>query len=90
MKFVWIFHGEGGRFASGAFSSCEAAEQWIKTHHLSGLLTRYPLDEGSYQWAVANEMFRPKRDDQKSPEFIQRFSDGSVHYHFNQGKKLES
>lgn len=29
MKFVWIFHGTGAQFASGAFSTLERAEEWI-------------------------------------------------------------
>ena len=88
MTFVWLFHGEGGRFASGVLSSCENAEHWIKTHRLSGVLTRYPLDEGASQWAVTTGTFTVKRADQSSPEFIQRFADGSVHHHFEYGKKV--
>jgi hypothetical protein len=75
MTFVWLFHGEGGKFASGVFSSRENAERWIQAHRLSGVLTRYPLDEGSYQWALANGTFTVKRAAQSSPEFIQRFAD---------------
>ena len=85
MNFVWLFHGVGAQFASGAFSSRERAEAWIAVHGLSGLLTRYPLDEGAYQWALTQGTFRPKREDQKTPEFIQRFADGSVHFHYEAG-----
>lgn len=88
MNTVWIFHGAGAQFASGVFSSLERAEGWIATHRLTGLLTRYPLDEGSYDLAVANGSFRPERYDQKTPEFIQRFTDGTFHHHFEHGAKV--
>jgi hypothetical protein len=88
MTFVWLFHGDGAQFASGAFSSCEAAERWIETNCLTGLLTRYPMDQGSYDWAVTNGTFVPKRDNQKTPKFIQRFADGSVHHHYEHGKRI--
>ncbi len=86
--FVWISHGTGAQFASGSFSTFERAEAWIAAHSLSGVLTRYPLDEGSYDWALANGTFQPKREDQKSPEFIQRFADGTWHHHFENGAKI--
>ena len=85
MNFVWVFHGSHAQFASGVFSSQEHAEAWIALHQLSGLLTRYPLDEGAYQWAVSQGTFKPKRDDQKTARFIERFADGSVHHHYEAG-----
>lgn len=85
MAFVWIFHGTGGQLASGVFSTREAAEQWIAVRGLSGLLSRYPLDWGSYDWAVEQGHFKPRRDDQASANFVQRFSDGTVHYHYEDG-----
>ncbi|MEI8644366.1 hypothetical protein P4S60_01635 [Pseudoalteromonas sp. Hal040] len=39
MSSVWIFHGDGATFSSGAFSDYSQAESWIKKHSLSGLLT---------------------------------------------------
>ncbi|MDQ6787705.1 MAG: hypothetical protein M3033_12930 [Acidobacteriota bacterium] len=79
--FVWVFNG-GGNFPSGVFSSKENAEKWINHHKLSGCLTMYPLDEGSYDWAVENNYFSPKRDDQKTSKFIGKFACGEVHYHY--------
>ncbi|MGE8242425.1 MAG: DUF7710 domain-containing protein [Sphingobacterium sp.] len=49
---IWGFHGEGGRFSSGVFTSIEKAEIWIARHKLSGVLTAYPIDEGLYDWAL--------------------------------------
>jgi len=88
MNFVWVFHGSGAQFASGVFSSKERAETWIADHRLSGLLTRYPLDEGAYQWAISQGTFKPKRDDEKTAAFIERFADGSVHYHYEAGIRV--
>lgn len=81
---VWIFHGAGGKFASGAFSSREKAEDWIEKHMLTGVLTQYPLDIGVYDWALKMNFFAPKKEEQKQAEFIQRFTSGSQsHYHYD-------
>lgn len=87
MSFVWIFNGLKARFPSGVFTDREAAERWIEQHGLSGTLTAYPLDVGIYDWAVKIGYFKPKRDDQHTAEFIQRFSSASQeHYHYENGK----
>jgi hypothetical protein len=85
MIFVWVFNGEG-TFPSGVFSSRDNAEAWIKNHQLSGTLTKYPLDVGAYQWGTIEGHFKPKRDDQKTPEFIARFAEGHEHYHYKNGE----
>lgn len=64
--FVWVFNG-GGRFPSGVFSTREKAEAWINKHGLTGVLTKYPLDEGAWGWAIREGYFTPTRDDQKTP-----------------------
>jgi purine nucleoside permease len=82
---VWVFNGGGG-FPSGVFTTRELAEQWIERNHLTGTLTAYPLDMGVYDWTVASGYFRPKRDDQKTPHFIARFSSAAQeHYHYENG-----
>jgi hypothetical protein len=82
---VWVFNG-GGAFPSGVFTDLEIAEAWISANRLTGILTAYPLDIGVYDWAVGGGYFTPKRDDQKSPEFIGRFSSGALeHYHYEDG-----
>jgi hypothetical protein len=88
MEFVWVFHGSGGQYTSGVFSTRDNAEDWIATRGLSGLLTRYPLDLGAYDWAVEQGHFEPRREDQISAKFIQRFSDGSVHHHYKDGVRV--
>lgn len=87
MSIVWIFNGPNSQLPSGVFTKREDAERWIKQHGLSGTLTAYPVDTGTYDWAVNAGIFKPKRDDQRSAEFIQRFSSASQeHYHYENGK----
>ena len=88
MQTVWIFTGPRAQFPSGVFTSREAAETWLSSHKLSGTLTAYPVDVGVYDWAVAGGHFAPNRDDQRSPEFIQRFSSATQeHYHYEDGHR---
>lgn len=86
MSEVWLFYGAGARFASGAFSDQKEAMEWIEKHKLTGLLTKYPLDVGVYEWAIKNEFFSPKKEHESTPEFIQRFTCANQeHYHFEDG-----
>jgi hypothetical protein len=83
---IWIFHGAGGRFSSGAFTTKEKAEDWISRHNLTGILTKYPLDDGVYDWAVNNEFFEIKKEEHLNPDFIQKFTTASQeHYHYEDG-----
>ncbi len=87
MNVVWVFNGERSQFPSGVFTLREVAESWIKQHRLSGTLTAYPMDVGTYDWAIDAGFFTPRRDDQRSAEFIGRFSSASQeHYHYQDGK----
>ncbi|WP_426670215.1 DUF7710 domain-containing protein [Mucilaginibacter sp. McL0603] len=84
---VWVFHGAQGRFASGVFTTLEKAGHWIKKHSLTGVLTEYPLDEGVYDWAIENELFDVKKDNQREPAFIQSFTTASQeHFHYENGE----
>ena len=47
-KFIWLFHGIGGSFASGVFETKDLAEEWIKENSLYGTLTKYPVNKGIY------------------------------------------
>jgi hypothetical protein len=83
---VWVFSGEGGTFPSGVFRTKELAEAWIAKHQLSGVLTCYPLDTGVYDWAIARNLFQPKRAEHASAQFIQTFSSANQeHIHFEKG-----
>ncbi len=57
---VWVFNGVKS-FSRGIFSSRDTAENWIRNHKLSGVLTLYPLDQGVYDWSVSNKIFEPKK-----------------------------
>jgi hypothetical protein len=84
---VWIFHGEGGRFASGVFSSKAKAENWINQRQLSGMLTLYPLDMGVYDWSLEKNYFERKKEEHNKATFIQQFTTGcQEHYHYENGK----
>ncbi len=38
-KYIWIFHGQRGRFASGVFENKVDAENWIDENNLDGNIT---------------------------------------------------
>ncbi len=83
---VWIFVGARAQFPSAAFQSRERADKWIERHRLTGVLTRYPLDVGIYDWAIENEHFVPNTEEQRSPAFIGRFSSATLeHWHYEDG-----
>ena len=83
MESVWVFHGNGGSFASAVFSSKELAEAWIAERGVQGTLTKYPIDVCVYDWAIENEFFSPKRPEHSTPLFIQKFSSAyQEHEHY--------
>jgi hypothetical protein len=84
---VWVFNGARSNFPSAIFTTRELAEEWIARHRVTGTLTRYPLDQGVYEWAVEHGYFKPKRLDQQTGEFIGRFSAANQeHYHYEDGE----
>jgi hypothetical protein len=84
---VWVFCGSNGHLPSGVFTERVAAERWIESHSLSGLLTAYPLDSGVYEWAIDRGVFRPTRPHHTAPDFIQRFTSASLeHFHYEDGE----
>ncbi|WP_449560067.1 DUF7710 domain-containing protein [Mucilaginibacter ginkgonis] len=88
IKTIWIFHEEAARFAGGVFETLEMAEDWIKKHQLSGLLTAYPLNKGVYDWALENGLFKIKKDNHRESKFIGGFTTAEQdHYHFENGSR---
>lgn len=88
MSDIWVFNGNKAHFPSGVFSSLENAKEWIKINKLSGILTKYPIDIGVYDWAVQNNFFSPNHEKQKLPAFIGSFTSASMeHYHFLDGEE---
>lgn len=86
---VWIFHGEGARFASAVFATVADAEAWIGKHALTaltGMLTEYPLGEGVFDWAVCNGTFTPTKPKHQESAFIGGFTSAAQeHIHFENG-----
>ncbi len=71
-----------------AFESRGLAEEWIKRHSLSGVLTEYPLNTGIYDWAIGSGLFNPKYPSQANAEFIGRFTSAYLnHSHFEEGRE---
>jgi hypothetical protein len=90
MNYILLFHTTRSSFCGGAFTTREFAEQWIAKHKLSGVLTKYPIDVGVYDWAIENHKFTPKKENQFTPDFIGGFTTaGQEHYHYSDGKCLD-
>ncbi len=84
---VFVFNGANASFPCGVFADRESAISWISSNSLTGTLTEYPVGVGAYDWAVAAGHFTPKRADQQTPKFIERFTSGAQwHAHFESGK----
>lgn len=86
LTYIWVFKGEKANFPSGVFSTKETADEWIKRNKLTGVLTKYPVNVGVYDWAIDQKLFTPKKDDHYSPLFIGKFTSASMeHYHYEDG-----
>ena len=86
---VWVFNGDGGRFAGGIFTTQEAAEAWIADNKLDGTLTLYPLNSGVHEWAVTRGLFKPTQEKHSSPAFIGSFTTASMrHHHYENGVRV--
>lgn len=84
---VWVFVGAKAGLPAAVFSSKENGEKWIAENGVSGSLSEYPLDISIYDWVQEADFFEPKRDDQRTPRFIERFTSASQpHHHYEQGK----
>lgn len=88
-RLVWVFTAARARYSGGVFSTLDKAEAWVSKHGLTGMLTGYPLDEGAYDWAIRHGYFTPKRDDQKTADYIGRFASGRYHFHYENGKRAD-
>jgi hypothetical protein len=83
---MWVFHGEKSDFCTAIFTNKLLAEEWISKYSLTGNLTRMPINESIYDWAIKSDMFEPKKDYQKTATFIQQFTSAYLeHYHYVNG-----
>ena len=90
---VWVFNGAGsGRFPGGVFTTLENAERWIAECKLTGMLTAYPLDQGSFDWALSNDCTGLSEakllSNRNDPAFIGSFSCAAQrHFHYEEGRR---
>ena len=84
---VWIFARGANDAPGGVFTSRDAAEEWIRRNRLSGVLTAYPLDEGSYDWAMRHGLVTGRATQRgDDPAFVASFSSASQeHFHYTDG-----
>ncbi len=86
---MYVFIGEGSNFPSGIFTTLLNAKEWIEKHSLNGILNKYPVDMGVYNWAIKENFFTIRNEYQKESKFIQRFTCASMeHFHFEDGKLI--
>lgn len=88
---VWIFNGANSKFSGGVFNNLDDAEKWIKENKLTGMLTKYPLNQGVFDWAKENDLInmKPEKLEQKKndPIFVGGFTTASMeHYHYENGE----
>jgi hypothetical protein len=86
---VWVLTCGNG-YSCGVFTSRELGEQAIKKYGLQGMLTQYPLDSLTYDWAIENNLWKPKKPHETEPSFIGSFSPRTPHYHYGQGGDAKS
>jgi hypothetical protein len=83
---IWVFMGESSKMVVGCFDSFDGDLKAISKYKLSGLLTRYSMNELAYDWALRNQFFQTKKSEQKTAAFIGRFTSASqAHFHFENG-----
>lgn len=59
---MYVFIGEGSNFPAGIFTTLDNAKEWIEKYSLSGILNKFPIDMGIYDWAVKEDLFSIKRE----------------------------
>jgi len=84
-EFVYIFHGEGAKFAASIYSDLASAKRDLYRLKLTGILTIYPVGKTIFDYVVEEGLFSPKDD--KTSKYIQCFSSAYLeHYHFENGE----
>jgi hypothetical protein len=91
-KSVWVFNSSNKGLPGGIFDNLSLAEKWIANNKLTGTLTKYPVNEGAFDWAIQNNMVNMKPEKLKvkaeDPDFIGEFTSASMeHYHYQDGHK---
>lgn len=92
IKSVWVFNAPNKSFSGGVFADIDEAEKWIAKHKLTGVLTKYPLNKGVFDWAIENNSIdlKPGKLSEKieDPSFIGGYTTASMeHYHYENGTR---
>ena len=51
MESVWIFNQNNSSFSGGVFAELMLAEEWIRKNKLTGVLTKYPINQGTFAYS---------------------------------------
>lgn len=92
MNDVWIFHEASSKYSGGVFTSISDAEAFVVKYKLSGMLTKYPLNQSVFDWAIENDMHNISahkiKEKSINPRFVGGFTTASQeHYHYENGEK---
>jgi hypothetical protein len=82
---VWVFVGLGAPLPSAVFRRKSDAEAWIRHHGLTGTLSEFPFDVGTFDHAVEAGLFVPKKPREQEASFIENFSPRLPHEHWRDG-----
>jgi hypothetical protein len=85
-EIVWVFMGAKATFPSAVFQSTAQAEEWIRKHRLTGVLTQYPVGISVLDWVIEKGHFSPNPERLLDPNFVGRFSSAyTEHFHYEDG-----
>lgn len=92
-QMVWVFNGSRRRkpfnMPSGVFTSVQVAEAWIKSHSCSGVLSQYPVNISTFDWAMQEGHFVPAEPEHLSSTFIESFmTTGLPCYRYEDGRRI--
>jgi len=63
---VWVFNSTNKGLPGGIFDNLKLAEKWIAKNKLTGTLTQYPVNQGTLDWAIQNNMVNMKPEKLKA------------------------
>lgn len=91
-KTIWLFNGPINLLSGGIFEELEIAEKWIDKNSLTGMLTKYPINIGVFDWAELEGLITMTKEElierRKEPNFIGSFTIAFMtHYHYKDGKR---
>ena len=86
MESIYVFMGKGATMPTAIYTTFEDACTWVASSAVSGILYKLPMNVSLYDWVIAKGYSTPKKEYQKQPRFIEKFSSAYVeHWHFENG-----